>query len=145
MNERSTGTGGGFSPRSLARASLARIGSGRAATPGVLEPLMQIVRQSHPKADLSIIERAYDVAELKHRGQLRKSGDPYITHPLAVTTILAELGMTPVTLAAALLHDTVEDTDYSLDELEEECVHRKVALLSHSAEDGSVSEIVIVM
>ena len=45
---------------------------------------------------------------------MRKSGDPYITHPLAVTTILAELGMTPATLAAALLHDTVEDTAYSL-------------------------------
>ena len=119
MSERGTSSGG-FSPRSLARASLARLGSGRAATPGVLDPLLQIVRQSHPKADLSIIERAYDVAERAHRGQSRKSGDPYITHPLAVTTILAELGMTPVTLAAALLHDTVEDTEYSLDELEEE-------------------------
>ncbi|MGO4245382.1 bifunctional (p)ppGpp synthetase/guanosine-3',5'-bis(diphosphate) 3'-pyrophosphohydrolase, partial [Janibacter sp. RAF20_2_2] len=118
MSERNTG--GGFSPRSLARASLARIGSGRAATPGALDPLLQIVRQSHPKADLSVIERAYDVAERAHRGQVRKSGDPYITHPLAVATILAELGMTPVTLAAALLHDTVEDTDYSLDDLEEE-------------------------
>ncbi|KRE37060.1 GTP pyrophosphokinase [Janibacter sp. Soil728] len=120
MSERNTGSGSGFSPRSLARASLARLGSGRAATPGVLDPLLQIVRQSHPKSDLSIIERAYDVAERAHEGQRRKSGDPYITHPLAVTTILAELGMTPVTLAAALLHDTVEDTDYSLDELEEE-------------------------
>ena len=118
MSERNTG--GGFSPRSLARASLARIGSGRAATPGALDPLLQIVRQSHPKADLSVIERAYDVAERAHRDQVRKSGDPYITHPLAVATILAELGMTPVTLAAALLHDTVEDTDYSLDDLEEE-------------------------
>lgn len=120
MSERSTGSGGGFSPRSLARASLARIGSGRAPTPGVLDPLLTIVRQSHPKADLSIIERAYEVAERAHRGQVRKSGDPYITHPLAVTTILAELGMTPVTLAAALLHDTVEDTEYSLEDLEEE-------------------------
>lgn len=120
MSERNTGSGSGFSPRSLARASLARIGSGRAASPGVLDPLLQIVRQSHPKADLSIIERAYDVAERAHRGQVRKSGDPYITHPLAVTTILAELGMTPLTLAAALLHDTVEDTDYGLEELEEE-------------------------
>ena len=119
MSERNTGSSG-FSPRSLARASLARIGSGRAATPGVLDPLLQIVRQNHPKADVSIIERAYAVAERAHRGQVRKSGDPYITHPLAVTTILAELGMTPVTLAAALLHDTVEDTDYSLEDLEEE-------------------------
>ena len=83
--------------------------SGPAANP-VLEPLFRVVRQTHPKADLRIIERAYEVAELHHRGQLRKSGDPYITHPLAVTTILAELGMTPPTLCAALLHDTVEDT-----------------------------------
>jgi GTP pyrophosphokinase len=80
----------------------------------VLEPLLSSVRASHPKADLSVIERAYAVAEKAHQGQLRKSGDPYITHPLAVTGILAELGMTPDTLAAALLHDTVEDTAYSL-------------------------------
>ena len=66
--------------------------------------------QTHPKADLRILEQAYDVAERHHRDQRRKSGDPYITHPLAVTTILAELGMTPPTLCAALLHDTVEDT-----------------------------------
>ena len=78
---------------------------------------MTAVRANHPKADLSIIERAYAVAERAHDGQMRKSGDAYITHPLAVTTILAELGMTPPTLAAALLHDTVEDTAYGLDEL----------------------------
>jgi len=83
----------------------------------VLEPLLRSVRSSHPKADISVIERAYAVADKAHRGQLRKSGDPYITHPLAVTTILAELGMTPDTLAAALLHDTVEDTEYSLEAL----------------------------
>src|SRR5699024_5823280 len=59
----------------------------------------------------------YAVASRSHRGQLRKSGDPYITHPVAVATILAELGLTPPTLAAALLHDTVEDTDYSLEQL----------------------------
>ncbi len=82
-----------------------------------LEPLLRTVRATHPKADLTLIEKAYEVAEMAHRGQLRKSGDPYITHPLAVTTILAELGMTPATLAAALLHDTVEDTPYTLAEL----------------------------
>ncbi|MET4078750.1 bifunctional (p)ppGpp synthetase/guanosine-3',5'-bis(diphosphate) 3'-pyrophosphohydrolase [Janibacter sp. UYMM211] len=113
--------GGGFSPRQLARASLARIGtrSQPTSTPE-LEPLLQVVRSTHPKADLSIIEQAYQVAARAHEGQRRKSGDPYITHPLAVTTILAELGMTPVTLAAALLHDTVEDTSYSLEALEED-------------------------
>ena len=112
---------GGFSARQLARASLARIGS-RATTTALpeLEPLLQVVRKTHPKADLSVIEQAYRVAERAHEGQRRKSGDPYITHPVAVATILAELGMTPVTLAAALLHDTVEDTDYSLDQLEED-------------------------
>jgi guanosine-3',5'-bis(diphosphate) 3'-pyrophosphohydrolase len=99
---------------SRVRARFARFGGPRTETNPVLEPLLSTVRSLHPKADLSIIERAYAVAEKAHEGQLRKSGDPYITHPLAVTSILAELGMTPDTLAAALLHDTVEDTTYSL-------------------------------
>ncbi len=84
----------------------------------VLEPLFRTILANHPKADLRDIERAYEVAERYHRGQKRRSGDPFITHPLAVATILAELGMTPPTLVAALLHDTVEDTDYTLDKLE---------------------------
>jgi guanosine-3',5'-bis(diphosphate) 3'-pyrophosphohydrolase len=83
----------------------------------VLEPLASVHRALHPKADLALLQRAYNVAEAKHAGQKRKSGDPYITHPLAVATILAELGMDTTTLVAALLHDTVEDTDYSLDRL----------------------------
>ncbi len=100
------------------RARLARLGGGRQSSVNpVLEPLFRIVRGTHPKADLAIVERAYVTAEQHHRGQLRKSGDPYITHPLAVATILAELGMTPPTLCAALLHDTVEDTTYTLDAL----------------------------
>src|SRR3954468_9277011 len=102
---------------SRVRARLARFGGPRSASNPVLEPLLRAVRATHPKADVSVIERAYEVAELAHRGQMRNSGDPYITHPLAVATILAELGMTDSTLAAALLHDTVEDTDYTLDEL----------------------------
>ena len=92
----------------------ARLGGVRATNPAV-EPLLRAVKATHPKADLTIIERAYAVADTAHRGQTRKSGDAYITHPLAVATILAELGMTPSTIAAALLHDTVEDTGYSLD------------------------------
>lgn len=96
---------------------LARLGRHSTTVSPVLEPLLRSVRSNHPKADLSVLERAYAVAEQAHRGQRRKSGDPYITHPVAVTTILAELGMTPATLAAALLHDTVEDTDYTLDKL----------------------------
>ncbi len=90
-----------------------------AVTP-VLEPLASVHRAMHPKADLALLQSAYDVAEEKHEGQKRKSGDPYITHPLAVATILAGLGMDTTTLVAALLHDTVEDTDYSLDRLREE-------------------------
>src|SRR5450759_2022632 len=102
---------------SRVRARFARFGGPRTDTNPVLEPLLRVVRSTHPKADVSMIERAYATAELAHQGQLRKSGDPYITHPLAVTTILAELGMDPATLAAALLHDTVEDTEYRLEAL----------------------------
>ena len=82
-----------------------------------LNEIIRLVRANHPKADISIIDRAFAVAEEAHRPQKRKSGEPYITHPLAVTLILAELGIGPITLAAALLHDTVEDTDYSLEQL----------------------------
>ncbi|WP_433548547.1 RelA/SpoT family protein [Streptomyces sp. CA-294286] len=110
---------GGSSNR--VRARLARLGVQRQSPYNpVLEPLLRIVRSNDPKietATLRTIERAYQVAERWHRGQKRKSGDPYITHPLAVTTILAELGMDPATLMAGLLHDTVEDTEYGLDTL----------------------------
>ncbi|MFD0030351.1 RelA/SpoT family protein [Streptomyces sp. NPDC055059] len=103
------------------RARLARLGVQRSNPYNpVLEPLLRIVRSNDPKIETSTlrqVERAYQVAERWHRGQKRKSGDPYITHPLAVTTILAELGMDPATLMAGLLHDTVEDTEYGLDTL----------------------------
>jgi guanosine-3',5'-bis(diphosphate) 3'-pyrophosphohydrolase len=103
------------------RRRLARLGAQRASTVNpVLEPLIKTVRATHPKADVRTIERAYDVAAYWHRDQKRKSGDPYITHPLAVTTILAELGMNHETLCAALLHDTVEDTPYTLAQLRSE-------------------------
>ncbi|MFF8714367.1 RelA/SpoT family protein [Streptomyces sp. NPDC015184] len=115
----STTRSGGSSNR--VRARLARLGVQRSSPYNpVLEPLLRIVRGNDPKietATLRQIERAYQVAERWHRGQKRKSGDPYITHPLAVTTILAELGMDPATLMAGLLHDTVEDTEYGLDTL----------------------------
>jgi GTP pyrophosphokinase len=100
---------------------LARFGSQRGGGLNpVLEPLVKTVRTTHPKADIRLIERAYDVAAKWHGGQSRKSGDPYITHPLAVATILAELGMNHETLCAALLHDTIEDTPYTLGELRRE-------------------------
>ncbi|WP_067497931.1 bifunctional (p)ppGpp synthetase/guanosine-3',5'-bis(diphosphate) 3'-pyrophosphohydrolase [Actinoplanes sp. TFC3] len=74
-------------------------------------------RAIHPSADAGVLRRSYAVAENMHRGQFRKSGDPYITHPLAVAQICAELGMDTTTLVAALLHDTVEDTSYTLETL----------------------------
>ena len=85
-----------------------------------LAALTKIVKTAHPKADLTVIDRAYRVAEKYHEGQLRKSGEEYITHPLAVARILADLGSGPATIAAALLHDTVEDTEYSQGALEQE-------------------------
>ncbi|WP_175986263.1 RelA/SpoT family protein [Microbacterium tenebrionis] len=85
-----------------------------------LDNLIRSVRVNHPKGDLAIIERAYQVAKDKHEGQKRRSGEPYITHPLAVAQILAEMGLGPRAIAAALLHDTVEDTGYALSELSSE-------------------------
>ncbi|WP_448853563.1 RelA/SpoT family protein [Corynebacterium frankenforstense] len=86
----------------------------------VLAPLLSIHRQFHPKADGAVLDRAYATAERLHDGVYRKSGDPYITHPLAVATIAAEIGMDTTTLVAALLHDTVEDTGYTLEQLTED-------------------------
>jgi GTP pyrophosphokinase len=85
-----------------------------------LEPLLRTLRKYHPKADTRLVERAYEMAAYLHRDQKRRSGEAYITHPLAVATILADLGMTAPTLAAALLHDTVEDCGYALDALRED-------------------------
>ena len=113
---REGGSSGGPAGRRM-RTRLARMGQRNNAANPMLEPLFRAVRTNHPKADFALLERAYVTAERLHEGQMRKSGDPYITHPLAVTTILAELGMTEPTLVAALLHDTVEDTPYTLDEL----------------------------
>ena len=99
------------------RARLARMATKSQSENPVLEPLFRAVKANHPKADLELLERAYLIAERSHGTQMRKSGDPYITHPLAVTTILADIGMTEPTLVAALLHDTVEDTPYTLEQL----------------------------
>ena len=101
------------------RARLARLTATKpGGLPPVLEPLSRTIRAAHPKADLRIIQKAYETAEQAHGDQKRRSGDPYITHPLAVATILAELGMDTTTLVAALLHDTVEDTPYTLPDVE---------------------------
>ncbi len=87
----------------------------RAQPAGAVDRLLKSVRAHNPKADIAVIERAYAASEKAHSGQKRKSGEPYITHPVAVAQILADLGIGSKTIAAALLHDTVEDTGYSLD------------------------------
>jgi GTP pyrophosphokinase len=90
----------------------------QSAPSDVISPLLTSYLQRHPKSETGMIVRAYEVAERAHAGQLRKSGESYISHPLAVATILAGLSLDDVTIAAALLHDAVEDTGVTLDDLE---------------------------
>jgi GTP pyrophosphokinase len=104
------------------RAALARLNPTKPSTtsPAEIDELLRVLRDTHPKADVRPVQRAYEVAEIKHRGQLRRSGEPYITHPVAVATIAAQLGMDVTTCVAALLHDTVEDTSTSVEEIRTE-------------------------
>jgi len=97
------------------RSRLPRIFAKPGAYNNELQAVIRAVRVNHPKTDSAIIERAFKAAEKAHSQQFRKSGEPYITHPLAVAQILADLGIGATTIAAALLHDTVEDTDYRLE------------------------------
>ena len=84
-----------------------------------LAPLLEAYLDHHRKADTARIEAAYDVALVAHAEQVRRSGEPYISHPLGVARILADLGLDDVTVAAALLHDAVEDTELTQEQLEE--------------------------
>ncbi|MEU4064757.1 HD domain-containing protein [Streptomyces wedmorensis] len=109
--------------RRIGRAALLGATAGpapRDRLPDAISHVAEAHRAHHPDADLSVLRRAYVLAESSHRGQFRKSGEPYITHPLAVTLILAELGAETTTLTASLLHDTVEDTDVTLDQVRRE-------------------------
>ncbi|MFI8826661.1 RelA/SpoT family protein [Streptomyces sp. NPDC053431] len=109
--------------RRLGRAALLGATAGPAVRdrlPDAIGHVAEAHRAHHPDADLAVLRRAYVLAESSHRGQFRKSGEPYITHPLAVTLILAELGAETTTLTAALLHDTVEDTEVTLDQVRRE-------------------------
>jgi len=83
----------------------------------LLKPLILGLQEHHPQADVAEVERAFSVARTAHIGQTRKSGEDYITHPVEVTQILIDLGLDQETIIASLLHDTVEDTPYSLDQL----------------------------
>ena len=98
-------------------------------SPEVLyEELLACVRKYHPSADLSMIEKAYRIAKNAHEGQFRKSGEPYIIHPLCVAIILADLELDKETIVAGLLHDAVEDTIMTTEEIQQE-FGAEVALL----------------
>jgi GTP pyrophosphokinase len=83
------------------------------------EEIVDKVRQQHPTADLEVLRRAYLFSARQHRGQVRKSGEPYLVHPLEVANILAELKLDPICVVTGLLHDIVEDTDTSIESIEE--------------------------
>ena len=99
------------------------------ADSGMLERLLNSLRSYHLDADAELVIRAFDVAAQAHHGQLRRSGEAYITHPVAVAEILAELGMSDKVLAAALLHDTIEDTYCTPEQLREAFGDEVVALV----------------
>ncbi|MEU5716009.1 HD domain-containing protein [Streptomyces sp. NPDC020403] len=127
MSAEATDPGAPSRKRSRPRIDLRRLGrvallgpASRDRLPAAIGHVAEAHRAHHPDADLSLLHRAYVLAESSHRGQTRKSGEPYITHPLAVTLILAELGAETTTLTASLLHDTVEDTEVTLDQVKAE-------------------------
>ena len=99
------------------RSRLPRIFSKQPSYNQELQKVIKSLKTNHPKADVGLVEKAFLAAEKAHSEQLRKSGEPYISHPVAVAQILADLGIGATTIAAALLHDTVEDTPYSLEKL----------------------------
>ena len=86
----------------------------------IYELLLEKIKQYHPSDDFSMIEKAYHIADEAHQGQKRKSGEPYIIHPLCVAIILAELEMDKETIVAGLLHDVIEDTEYSKEDISRE-------------------------
>jgi GTP pyrophosphokinase len=117
-------------PRRVRRA-IGRLAPGARgpSSPPELDPLLRSLRTTHPKAELRDVIRAYEVAVEGHKGQVRRSGEPYVTHPLAVAEILAELGMLPTPIVAALLHDLVEDTPATLESVRAEFGDEVAALV----------------
>jgi guanosine-3',5'-bis(diphosphate) 3'-pyrophosphohydrolase len=82
-----------------------------------VESIIERIRAMNPEADVTLLQRAYDFAARVHKGQERVSGEPYLSHPLAVAEILLDLKMDVESIAAGLLLDVVEDTHASLDEV----------------------------
>ena len=85
-----------------------------------LEELIKIIKENNVSGETDVVEKAYNYAVLKHEGQLRKSGEEYVNHPIAVSKIIAEMGLDTSSIAAALLHDVVEDTDCTDTEIQEQ-------------------------
>ena len=85
-----------------------------------IEEVLETVKKSNRRADLKLIKKAYEFAKDKHKDQLRRSGEPYIIHPIQVAYILATLGLDHSTICAALLHDVIEDTDVTLEDIAKE-------------------------
>ncbi|MBX6391052.1 MAG: RelA/SpoT family protein [Frankia sp.] len=106
-------------PRRM-RGRFSRLATHRATPPSALEPVLRGLLANHPKADIGPVQLAFQVADAAHAGQVRASGHPYITHPIAVAGILADLGMDIPTLCAALLHDTVEETSLTVEQIREQ-------------------------
>ena len=100
--------------------------------------LIEKVRKYHPNGDISIIEKAYKVAKEAHKDQRRKSGEPYIIHPLSVAIILADLEMDKETIAAGLLHDVVEDTSMTREEIASEFSEEVAELVDGVTKLGQV-------
>src|ERR671915_104115 len=115
-------------PRGV-KAVLKKVRPARQAPPPGLDRLLREARAGRPRSSTRLIERAYEIAEAAHAEQYRKSGEPFITHPVGVATILAGLGLDETTVAAGLLHDAVEDTDLSLAEVEEEMGYEVASLI----------------
>ena len=87
--------------------------------PVTIESILEAVKGYEPRADIALIQKAYDLAAAAHKGQVRVSGEEYIIHPLHVAEILTELHIDDVTISAALLHDVVEDTIYTKEQIAE--------------------------
>jgi GTP pyrophosphokinase len=108
------------------------------------ETIMEKVRENHPGADEDLLRRAYLFSAREHRGQVRKSGEPYLIHPLEVANILAELKLDPICVATGLLHDIVEDTSTTVKAIEEyfggEIAHLVEGLTKISRLDDRSSE-----
>ncbi|WP_236705557.1 HD domain-containing protein, partial [Frankia sp. ACN1ag] len=101
------------------RGRLSRLSTHRATPSSALDPVLRGLLANHPRADIDQVQQAFEVADAAHAGQVRFSGHPYITHPIAVASILADLGMDTPTLSAALLHDTLEETSLSAEAIRE--------------------------